>query len=760
MAQLYARRQLVRGADGLLNVVYVDINTGQQIDRGSISDYKIVDANAGSYWGDKGGKGKKDDEEEDDKKKKKKKKTPFDDVGDRPTSGIVSPGSETSKYTSYINATPTTKFSTTTTNSKQATTPSEDEEQGDVTADVTASNDGLVRSISQEPGSMDTGPVSSVPSYESKISNSFVSTPTETAGFTNGKFQSIDTRTLGLASTGIAPGTYSRQNWTDEDRQAVAQTLAGEIDQRKTDLSTEEGQREAYGILTSIENRAIARGMTPAEIAKQSNSAGVHQYSAWNKAAIGTTLANYENNPDMFNGIVSGYLSDPDSRLGNFTNYHANYVNPSWSSAMQDVQVIGQHKFGYLPEFDLPADINVMGTTQTLPGVINGNVQSTIGLTSNPSVPTQSVQSVPGDYNQFSTDVGMTNPSVNPLSDYYGGTTQELGFKPGINTQYETSVPTNQAGVPDYSNQTYDDGGFHNSLPYDPSATGSNLPGMASSVRDLNTLTDRDLSGTPGIHSGGAGASKFSGPTDLTDRGFHYSTPTPNYDDGGFHNTTPKGFGDNFNPENLNYDPSYESQTLSDSQDVDRINGMVNSGYNVVSPMAPVQSLDALNQPQVGFDSPSYSNTVGGRSGAGDGFGSAYSPQGFGADPSGTNGMGGFGSGMGGDVGGPGGPNTVGGYFDGGFHSTTPSYTPDAPTYDDGGFHRTTPTNTPSAPAVGFTSPTTPASTFDTGRFSFDESRFSTPTYDDGGFHRGTPGSTSESPSGGSSSGGGSGGGW
>ncbi len=44
----YAIRKLVKGADGTLQVIYVDQKTGQQID--NPEGYKIVDANAGKYW--------------------------------------------------------------------------------------------------------------------------------------------------------------------------------------------------------------------------------------------------------------------------------------------------------------------------------------------------------------------------------------------------------------------------------------------------------------------------------------------------------------------------------------------------------------------------------------------------------------------------------------------------------------------------------------------------------------------------------------
>lgn len=136
-----------------------------------------------------------------------------------------------------------------------------------------------------------------------------------------------------------------REAYTADERQKMAMTLAGEIDLRKTDLSTEEGQQEARAILSTIENR-VAKYGTVDKVLSAPN-----QYSTWNnKKAANIAITNYKNDPTTYDTLVGGYLSDPESNLG-FTSYHADHVNPGWSSAMQGQTQIGPHKFGTLSEY-------------------------------------------------------------------------------------------------------------------------------------------------------------------------------------------------------------------------------------------------------------------------------------------------------------------------------------------------------------------------------------------------------------------------
>jgi hypothetical protein len=141
--------------------------------------------------------------------------------------------------------------------------------------------------------------------------------------------------------------TVDANRWngvTDQDRQLMAQTLAGEIDPSKTDLSTPVGRQEAYGILSTVENRAPKYGGVSKAIQAP------QQYSTWNNdAAKNTALSNYNANPETYSGLVNSYMADPKSNLG-FTSYHAATVNPGWSADMQNATEIGPHKFGVIAD--------------------------------------------------------------------------------------------------------------------------------------------------------------------------------------------------------------------------------------------------------------------------------------------------------------------------------------------------------------------------------------------------------------------------
>lgn len=138
---------------------------------------------------------------------------------------------------------------------------------------------------------------------------------------------------------------------TDDEKTLMGMTLAGEIDPSKTDMSTEAGRREAMGILSTMENRAPKYGGIEAAITAPK------QYSTWNNEAAANTAANnYHGNKSAYDTLVSDYISNPENNLG-FTSYHANHVNPGWSSAMSNPETIGPHTFGFLGEYgaDKPA---------------------------------------------------------------------------------------------------------------------------------------------------------------------------------------------------------------------------------------------------------------------------------------------------------------------------------------------------------------------------------------------------------------------
>jgi len=146
-------------------------------------------------------------------------------------------------------------------------------------------------------------------------------------------------------SIGITVDPNRFKDVTDDEKSLMGMTLAGEIDPGKTDLTTEAGRREAMGILSTIENRAPKYGGITEAIQAP------NQYSTWNNQAAANTAANnYHGNKSTYDTLVSDYISDPANNLG-FTSYHANTVNPGWSSAMSNPETIGPHTFGFLNEY-------------------------------------------------------------------------------------------------------------------------------------------------------------------------------------------------------------------------------------------------------------------------------------------------------------------------------------------------------------------------------------------------------------------------
>lgn len=150
-------------------------------------------------------------------------------------------------------------------------------------------------------------------------------------------------------NTGVTVNPDRFKDITDEQKELMGMTLAGEIDPGRTDLTTEAGRREAMGILSTIENRAPKYGGITEAITAP------NQYSTWNnQAASNTASTNYHGNKSTYDTLVSDFMSNPANNLG-FTSYHADTVNPGWSDQMQNKEQIGPHTFGFLDEYSKPA---------------------------------------------------------------------------------------------------------------------------------------------------------------------------------------------------------------------------------------------------------------------------------------------------------------------------------------------------------------------------------------------------------------------
>lgn len=168
--------------------------------------------------------------------------------------------------------------------------------------------------------------------------------------------QTVIDRPTATASVDLSRGL----GYDTKARGLMAATLAGEIDPNKTDLTTEEGRREAFGILSTIENRKGKFGGDIAETIRDPK-----QYSTWNNpSAAATAQNNYKANRAVYDGLVNDFIGDPKSNLG-YTHYHANYVSPGWSAEMQNTTDIGPHRFGILGEYKGAFGTNFSGTPET-----------------------------------------------------------------------------------------------------------------------------------------------------------------------------------------------------------------------------------------------------------------------------------------------------------------------------------------------------------------------------------------------------------
>lgn len=155
-----------------------------------------------------------------------------------------------------------------------------------------------------------------------------------------------------LADSLNNPQSYSYNNYRDslfddDTKDLMGRTLAGEIDFSKTDLTTTAGLQEAYGIMSTMENRApkydnsISNAITAA-----------NQYSTWNNAqAAQVANANYAANKDLIDSIVNQYAANPDYNLGYTNYYNASISNPEWAKDLNDVTEIGPHTFGSMGSF-------------------------------------------------------------------------------------------------------------------------------------------------------------------------------------------------------------------------------------------------------------------------------------------------------------------------------------------------------------------------------------------------------------------------
>lgn len=175
---------------------------------------------------------------------------------------------------------------------------------------------------------------------------------------------------MGVRNEAVGTVDLSRANQFDEATRArMAHTLAGEIDSRYTDVNTEEGRREAFGVLSTMENRAGRYGGVVNAINEPA------QYSTWNTPnSTRQAMVNYNTNPEMYDNLVNDYLANPSNNLGFTSYYNPSISNPGWDATMVNTENIGPHRFGTLNEYSTFG--NNFGQTQ-MSQVTQEAVQST-----------------------------------------------------------------------------------------------------------------------------------------------------------------------------------------------------------------------------------------------------------------------------------------------------------------------------------------------------------------------------------------------
>lgn len=603
----YAKATLTRGDDGLIKLLYVDLSTGEEIPYNEISNYQIVDANNTASTLNVGQPVKK-------KKKKKGETEVPKGVVHKPEPDGHSGASN--KFEAFLGVQPSTN--------KVGTSPKSSEDTKDKVLEAS------------DPVEAPTSFNGVRPSLDD-VAEKYAKEEQSSLGFNNNTNKGLAEQRAG-----------TKRSWTDEDRRAVAVTLAGELDLNQTDLETEEGQKEVQAIISTIENRALKNGTSIAEEALRSNDQGIHQYSAFNSDNEARTVANFKSNPSLYKGLATAYESNPYSRMPDVTNYYnpaAVTKIPSWDDDLTNVVTYGPHKFGALeewnPHIDSPTPMETLQGPETISNITGPNLAWYKAASDFKSTPVDSV-----------------NPNVEyPLADYmpnisttpWGEYGRNLGFSP------------NPKGLPPTQVSTQD---------YDP-RTGQLSPHFV----DTTNAPNRDQSQLVGpipqaLRNEADSIKNFPGYNFLGTRGIENRM-----NNGSLMPSTPLGFGDYFNPERLG-NPNEGSEMTPE----EKYSAVTNS----LPQIAGSPSFNTLSTPP-GFASNGNSYVT---SRPESDMTQDRGPSSFSGPSGGSSADGDTSSGRPSS-----GPHEVGGYSDGGFHGSTPSYTAPTPTYSDHGFH-STPSNT------------------------------------------------------------------
>ena len=484
-----AKRILVRGSDGRLHVQFIDIKTGKRISDKDISKYDFWSANEND-WNSRS-RTKPTDENK------------TDEVSDyaqiRLTSGdIVTVSKEWLKSHPDVNVvndnywppgtnpdeTGTDGKTSTKTDSKTdkvdkggtpsartinktvgatppgfttpaATTDQTDSqpEQGDTTDDSGFSN---LPKATYDPNSESvTGQtVRSVDYPSDQVNTTYDGTTTpadakknENGFYTTGKnFHELEGTDLSKVN-GI---TAQRMKYSESDIEDMAKTLAGEIDQRYTDVNSDEGKKEIGGILSTIEKRSAATNKSIHDIAYAPG-----QYSAHNEAMKQRTKENYDANPEGWKQAVRDHIKDPGSFQDVSFYRNPKEANPNWAAHEVDPVTYGPHQFSNLDtnEYALP-DGFLDGLTKEEQGIAAGKLIDRNALQSFAAPASIDIAGTPPTTGFYSTDMAA---GINAQRDY----TPDNSLAAGMNAQRDYTPDSSlAAGLNAQRDYTGDDTGF------------------------------------------------------------------------------------------------------------------------------------------------------------------------------------------------------------------------------------------------------------------------------------------------------------
>jgi len=159
--------------------------------------------------------------------------------------------------------------------------------------------------------------------------NPAVSEPVRAATPTPQATRPVNDPIVNFANTAPPPTPYTNYPIEGERRDAIIRTVMGE--------AAGEGLTGMAAVANVIYNRSLdpRYPSDPLEVATQKNSAGIHQFSAWNSPSMqGNTLVRqpddspeYQKAARVVDAVFAGLIPDP---TGGATHYHTKTINPVW----------------------------------------------------------------------------------------------------------------------------------------------------------------------------------------------------------------------------------------------------------------------------------------------------------------------------------------------------------------------------------------------------------------------------------------------